>query len=164
MWSMPETLIAAQGELYYDRPAYDPLGEYIAFNRLGDDPNPDDDANTTAELMLMGADGSNPVVLTRANQRQGLGNAWPKWSPTDRRGRRWLAFSSLRAYGNRVSEGERPQIWVTGIDPNAEPGTDSSSPAFWLPYQSTESGNHIPYWAVYSKNPDAQPGMQGGGE
>ena len=65
--------------------------------------------------------------------------------------RRWLAFSSLRPYGSVAPGGENPQIWITSISGEPVPGEDPSTPAFWLPYQNIESGNHIPYWAAYEK-------------
>ena len=157
-WSEPEILAEPPPDWVYDRPAYSPLGGLIAFTRARPGGGGNGMSNFSTELLAVPSDGGAVVELARANQRPGLGNSWPKWSPSDSRDRLWMAFSSLRDYGNRLhNEGQdsaTPQIWVTAIDPRAEPGTDPSAPAFWLPYQSTRSGNHIPYWAAYTKNPD----------
>ncbi len=158
-WQGPTLIYDMQNGVQNNRPAYSPDGSMIAFNTQGENPNTASGSNQgqatsnpSTDLWITYPDGSGAVRLNRANQASGLGNNWPKWSPTDRRGRMWLAFSSLRNYGNVLINTEsRPQIWVTAIDPNAPAGQDPSAPAFWLPYQSVSSGNHIPYWAAYEK-------------
>ena len=151
-WTEPELLMPLPmgGELSSDRPAYSPDGAWIGFERRGADPDDETAGNPTASLWAMPTGGGDPVRLDRGNGGPGNGNSWPKWAVTDNRGKLWLAFSSLRAYGDVKSFGN-PQIWVVAIDPEAPPGADPSSPAFWLPFQDPESGNHIPYWAVYDK-------------
>ena len=83
-------------------------------------------------------------------------NTWAKWAPSSSSvGVWWLAFSSTRDYGavlinstKQDIQGEKhPQIWITAIrlDLLAK-GKDPSHPAFWLPGQRTDSGNHIPFW------------------
>ncbi len=154
-WTQPEIIVEREGDQSNDKPSFSPDGTFIAFERTGDNAGGTAMADASARLFILRGEGDAPVELARANKEPGNGNSWPKWAPTDRRGRMWLAFSSLRDYGNELRQGGRespnPQIWVTGIDPNAPHGTDPSAPAFWLPYQSTRSGNHIPYWAVYDK-------------
>ncbi len=151
-WGDPAELvpIAGNGELSNDRPAYSPNGAVIAYERRGADPNEDTQGNDTAELWILHSAGGQPTPLTAANQGPGLGNSWPKWAVTDNRGKLWVAFSSLRPYG-RVTNGGNPQIWVAAIERDTPAGQDPSSPAFWLPYQNPESGNHIPYWSAYHK-------------
>jgi Tol biopolymer transport system component len=152
---MPETLVPRADDWSNERPAYSPDGRWIAFNRTGPDLDPDDMGNGNSELMIVGSDGGPTVRLDAANGGVGLGNNWAKWSPPTGGRRQWLAFSSRRDYGHRLINeggvGRTPQIWVTSVDPETLPGADPSSPAFWLPYQSIESGNHIPYWAVFEK-------------
>ncbi len=151
-WAEPNVLVPIPpgGENGADRPAYSPEGSWIAFEGRGEDPDEGTQGNASAELWILPAQGGDPIRLDRANQVAGVGNSWPKWAVSDRGGKLWLAFSSLRSYGN-VSEGGTPQIWVTAIDRDALPGADPSAPAFWLPFQDPESGNHIPYWSVYEK-------------
>ncbi len=156
MWSQPELIVDRAGaDQSNDKPSFSPDGSLIAFERTGDNPGGTAMGDSSARLFITRGEGDMPVELQRANRERGLGNSWPKWAPTDRRGRMWLAFSSQRDYGHQLlnegTDSPTPQIWVTGIDPHAEPGTDPSAPAFWLPYQSLRSGNHIPYWAVYDK-------------
>jgi hypothetical protein len=158
-WGEARILVEQSGDQSNDRPAYSPDGRYIAFNRQGT-PAEGQMGNPSARLWLLevGSDAA-PIDMARANGQGDLGNSWPKWSPASGRGRLWLAFSSLRDYGhllrNSGAGDPRPQIWVTGIDPTqAGEGQDPSSPAFWLPFQGIGSGNHIPYWAPYEKQPD----------
>jgi hypothetical protein len=153
-WMMPEVIAQTPENTTYDRPSFAPTGQFVAFERKGGDGG-DGMGDASAALMIIDAEGGI-VDMDRANQGPRLGNSWPKWAPANNQGRLWLAFSSLRDYGHQlrnepVGEDSRPQIWVTGIDPNAPPGTDPSSPAFWLPGQNLQSGNHIPYWAAYEK-------------
>jgi len=156
VWSMPEILVPQMGVGSNERPAYSPDGRWIAFNRTGADGNADSRGNRASELMIIGSDGGPAVPMSRANRGPALGNNWAKWSPPTGGRRQWLAFSSLRDYGHRLindgDENPTPQIWITSVDPDTPPGGDPSSPSFWLPYQSIQSGNHIPYWAVFEKD------------
>jgi hypothetical protein len=153
-WIGPEVIVARGNGPTLDRPAYSPEGTWIAYNQVGQSGG-QGMGNLSTELWIVSAEGGAPLRLERANGGVRLGNSWPKWGPTDRRGRLWLAFSSLRDYGhvlqNTGRDSPTPQLWVTAIDPAAGPGIDPSAPAFWLPYQDTRSGNHIPYWAAYTK-------------
>lgn len=160
VWQMPARLVERSDEWWYDRPAYSPLGRYLAYNRIGDDPfggggEGSQEINPNTDIWLVSPEGGAPVYLERANGGELLGNSWPKWAPLQGSGRVWLAFTSLRPYGrvlpNQPGIDATPQIWVTGIDPEAAPGSDPSAPAFWMPGQSTQSGNHAPYWAPYEK-------------
>ncbi len=149
-WLEARPLVMREGERWLDRPAFSPEGTYVAFNSVGEGGG-DGMGNPNVDLWMIPNEGGEAVPLNAANGGAFNGNSWPKWAPTDGRGRLWLAFSSLRPYGHRLGAEERPQLWVTAIDPTAEPGEDPSAPAFWLPYQSLNSGNHIPYWAAYNK-------------
>ena len=170
VWEGPEILVERQDDEGNDRPAFSPDGRFIAFHRTGVAQNMGQAmGNASNSLWLIpSAGGQMPTELVAANQAVGMGNSWPKWAPTSGGGRLWLAFSSIRDYGHildqdqasvcldppecsRTGADARPQLWITGIDPNAPPGSDPSAPAFWLPYQDLDSGNHIPYWAVYVK-------------
>lgn len=153
-WGAPTVIAQTPPDTTYDRPSFAPTGQFVAFERKGGNQG-DGMGNASAALMIIHEDGQLSV-LDRANQGPRLGNSWPKWAPASNQGRLWMAFSSLRDYGHQlgnepVGEDSRPQIWITGIDPNAPAGSDPSSPAFWLPGQSLQSGNHIPYWAAYEK-------------
>lgn len=157
-WNQPVELVSPMGNTWNTNPAYSPEETFIAFNVNGDNPNTSDEAmgNPNIDLWIKRVgDQIAPVRLDKANKGEMQGNSWPKWSPYDRRGKLWLAFSSTRDYGHQLVQSGRsaptPQIWVTAIDLSTPPDQDPSSPAFWLPYQSLNSGNHIPYWAPYEK-------------
>ena len=151
VWGAPEVLIPPPaGEFNNGRPAFDPSGRWIAYQVSGPDSNPNDDLNSNQSLFITDSTLAMPTALARANGLGEQGNNWPKWSPPTRSRYVWLAFSSLRPYGN-VTSGGNPQIWITAIDTQSEPGQDPSAPAFWLPGQAPGSGNHIPYLSLYEK-------------
>ncbi len=125
---------------YY--PAWSPDGDWLAFNVSTEDSYDD----VSAALMVLPAEGGRAVTLDAANLGVDMTNSWPRWGPLPDDDILWLAFSSRRDYG-RVTEAI-PQIWVTAIDPErALDGEDPSFPAFWLPGQNPDLGNHIPVWA-----------------
>ena len=156
-WNTPTELVAPMGNRWNTQPAYSPDGRFVVFNVNGENPTSSDESmgNPNVELWVKWVGEDTPAVrLNRANYGELQGNSWPKWSPHDRRGKLWLAFSSTRDYGHQLIQNDgspTPQIWITAIDPDTPTGQDPSSPAFWLPYQSLNSGNHIPYWAPYEK-------------
>jgi hypothetical protein len=62
----------------------------------------------------------------------------------------WFTFSSRRAYGLRLADGDQAQIWMAAFDPQkAAAGMDPSTVAFWLPFQDPGSGNHIAQWVTH---------------
>ena len=149
----PEVLRAStdgtQDTLYF--PSYSPNSKWIAFVRaMGKSKD-----NVTSRLFLLPADGGEPIDLTRLNERvrhedgvTDIGNSMPTWAPSTKPDVFWLAFSSLRAYGD-VSEGGLDQLWAVAIDPaKIERGEDPSYAAFWLPFQDLKEGNHRAFWAI----------------
>ncbi len=154
-WAEPLVIVepATPNENNY-HPAFSPDSAWIAYNFSPMSVSGGDNGGIIdAELRMLSPVGRDPIELTRANQGPDLGNSWPKWAPFDGR-YLWLSFSSFRPYGNIQTDGT-PQIWVTAIDTaRAANGEDPSFPAFWLPGQAPESGNHIPYWTRFTKNPD----------
>jgi hypothetical protein len=148
----PEILRASEGAddtLYF--PSYSPDSHWIAFVR-GTGKSKD---NVTSKLYLLPADGGDPIDLTRLNERvrhedgvTDIGNSMPTWAPSTRPDVFFMAFSSLRAYGDVLPAG-RDQLWAVAIDPAAiERGEDPSYAAFWLPFQDPEEGNHRAFWAI----------------
>lgn len=148
-----EVLLESMGDddtLYF--PSYSPDSRWIAFARADEDSK---DAES-AELFLLAADGrSAPIEMGRLNRRVRdeddvllTGSTMPTWAPTNRPGIFWLAFSSIRAYGHVLSDGDRDQLWGAAIDPSAIGTGDPSYAAFWMPFQQVEEGNHRAFWAV----------------
>ena len=74
-------------------------------------------------------------------------NFVPTVSPIAAGGYFWVFFSSRRNYGNTLvldpafNSPDHKKIWVAAIDIGAQPGSDASHPAFYLPNQELESGN-----------------------
>jgi hypothetical protein len=85
-----------------------------------------------------------------AGDRDRTFNYEPTFAPVVSGGYAWVVFTSRRTYGNRLVGGptEVKQLWVTAIDLGAEPGTDPSHPAFWVPGQDLGTLNMRGYWAL----------------
>jgi Tol biopolymer transport system component len=157
-WDTPVTVVPFAGQNNY-YPAYSPDGSWIVFNRSPSNAEsfsnaaPDPDAGTVpdGELWVVASGGGTAVRLSRASSPGAL--SWPKWAPVqqDYYGGKlmWLTFSSARAYGLRLAAGAETQLWMMAFDPaKAAQGQDPSFPAFWLPFQSLTTGNHIAQWAI----------------
>ena len=148
----PEILVQSEDEddtLSF--PAHSPDGAWIAFTRTD---GKSKDAKKS-QLWIVAADGSGePIELARLNFREGLeegkdmGNSMPTWAPGLGDGRHWLAFSSVRDYGQRRTDDKRDQLWAAAIGSDVVAGEDPSSAAFWLPFQQDEDSNHRAFWAL----------------
>jgi TolB protein len=148
----PEILLQSSGQsdtMVF--PSYAPNSAWIAFVRaMGKSKD-----NVTSTIALLPADGGDPIPLTRMNERvrhedgvTDVGNSMPTWAPSSKPGIFWIAFSSLRAYGD-VLEAGRDQLWAVAIDPEKiGTGEDPSYAAFWLPFQDLAEGNHRAFWAI----------------
>jgi Tol biopolymer transport system component len=164
-------LVAYQNGVNNYYPAFSPDGQRLVFNRASGDnllmaeanicsqttpgKGPDLYAHPQAELFIVAASGGQVQRLDNANGPiKGVSNTWAKWGPSmDGDEVFWLAFSSTRDYGNVLINSTRPdikgvkkpQIWISAIKRDGT--ADPSYPAFWLPGQKTDSGNHLPFWA-----------------
>jgi hypothetical protein len=134
-------------------PVYSPDSRWLAFARARGKSK--DSKN--AELFLIDAEaGGEPIALERLNRRVRLktdgkdfGNTMPTWAPSTRPDVFWLAFSSIRDYGEVLVHAERDQLWGAAIDPaRIADGEDPSYAAFWMPFQDVQEGNHRAFWAL----------------
>ncbi|MBS1153141.1 MAG: tolB protein precursor, partial [Myxococcaceae bacterium] len=157
-WDTPTTLVPFAGQNNY-YPAYSPDGQWVAFNRSPGNREsfsnaaPDADAGTLpdGELWAVAATGGTPVRLAAASNPGAI--SWPKWAPVrhDYSGGKimWLTFSSARPYGLRLAAGQQTQLWMGAFDPSKiANGLDPTFPAFWLPFQNINTGNHIGQWSL----------------
>ncbi len=146
-WSAPVSLVISKGENNY-YPSFSPDAQWVVFNRSSGESYDAPDAS----LWLVRSDGKgSPVQLEEANQDMYEANSWPKFSPFLQKYRgatlMWVTFSSRRDYGLRLKGQDRAQLWMAAISPNkSEHSQDPSYPAFWLPFQSLKTGNHIAQW------------------
>jgi hypothetical protein len=84
-------------------------------------------------------------------------------SPVVAGGYVWVIFTSRRMFGNvatvnpwwsdprdhDISQSPTPKkLWVAALDLNAQPGTDPSHPAFYLPAQELLAGNSRGFWVL----------------
>lgn len=152
----PQVLVPFAGQNNY-YPAWSPDGRYVLFNRSPSNKNsfdnstPNDGGLPDGELWAVAASGGPPIRLVNASAPGAA--SWPKWAPVQHRysggNVMWLTFSSGRAYGLRLPEWQGTQLWMVAFDPaRAALGQDPSFPAFWLPFQSLTSGNHIGQWST----------------
>ncbi|MCC6526041.1 MAG: PD40 domain-containing protein [Polyangiaceae bacterium] len=157
-WDTKTTLVPFAGQNNY-YPAYAPDGDWVVFNRSPSNsesfsnaaPDPQNGTVPDGELWAVSANGGAPVRLARGSDPGAC--SWPKWAPVrhDYYGGQilWLTVASARAYGLRLADGQKTQIWMMAFDPaRAASAQDPSFPAFWLPFQSMTSGNHIAQWAT----------------
>jgi hypothetical protein len=147
-WGEPEILVESTGATDNNFfPVWSPDSRWIAYVNA---PGKSKDA-LGATLRLISADGGDPIVMTRLNERVnnvdevlGIGNSMPTWAPSTRPGTFWLAFSSLREYSIvRPQADKEDQIWIAAIDPEA---ADPGYSAFWAPFQNVDDGNHRAFW------------------
>jgi hypothetical protein len=90
-------------------------------------------------------------------------NYEPTVNPVAGGGYAWVVFTSRRRYahvatippfcsdprGVDLIDNTTPKkLWVAAVDLNAEPGTDSSHPAFYLPGQELLAGNSRAFWVL----------------
>jgi hypothetical protein len=147
-WGTPEIIVPSTGSTDNNFfPVFSPDSRYLAYVNA---PGKSKDA-VGATLRLVPADGGDPIIMTRLNERvnnengvTGVGNSMPTWAPSTRAGTFWLAFSSLRAYSIlRPQDEKEDQIWIAAVDPAL---SDPGFSAFWAPFQNIEHGNHRAFW------------------
>lgn len=144
----PPTPVLSTGDLIY-YPVVSPDGQWVAYNRA---PSGESVSNPLGEVWVVKLDGTKAVRLANANVGPGNANSWGRWAPFEQTiaGETfyWLTFSSTRSWGV-FNQSAAPQLWMTGFSPSrAEAGSDPSTPAIRLPFQSREIGNHIGQWTM----------------
>lgn len=161
---------AAGKTSYY--PTISDDGAFVAFNQSSCDGPPRKDGygldpcdgydDASARVKLVAATGGAPIDLANLNGAATWTNSWPRFSPGHGsfRGKTiyWVAFSSKRPYGLRLSGSEsgdaKPQLWfaAVSIEPGKPASIDPSFAPVWLPLQNPDAthaaGNHVPQWAV----------------
>jgi hypothetical protein len=149
----PTYLAQFQGQNNY-YPAFSPTKDWVVFNRSPSNAESFGNAPPAGDGELWAvesAGGQAPVRMDAANE--GGGTSWPKWIPnvTTYYGGTimFLTFSTGRAYGLRLPQGQQTQLWMIGFDPKkAKDGMDPSLPSFWFPYQDISGGNYIAQWVT----------------
>lgn len=143
------TPLVPQGAENNFYPSWSPDGQWLMFNRSTEDAYDDG----TAEIWIVKADGSiGPTKLNTPNTSAGLTNSWARWAPfAETLGGQepyfWFTFSSKRAFGVRLANGARPQVWMAPFFPTRmQASAEPSAPAFRLPAQDISSNNHIAQW------------------
>jgi hypothetical protein len=132
-------------------PSFSPDGQWVLFNRA---PSGSAYNNNNATLWVVKSDGSAPAIqLDAANSGMGLTNSWGRWAPFQQtigaanEPMYWVTVSSTRDFGVRLTNANRPQIWMTPFFPDrAMAQQDPSNKSFRLPFQNIDSNNHIAQW------------------
>jgi hypothetical protein len=147
-WSDGGSLVPYAGKNSY-YPTFSPDANWVLFNQSPSNAN-SYDAKDAQVWVVKSTAGSSPLQLATASTG---GDSWPKWAPDVQRYRggslMWFTFSSRRAYGLRTAAGATAQLWMAAFDPQKGMARqDGSLPAFWLPFQEADSGNHIAQWVT----------------
>ncbi len=161
-WGAEKALLTSAGENNY-HPSYSPDDAWVIFARSTCDagaPASDCDSydDPGARVTVVPAAGGAAIDLANANGAGKLDNSWPKWSPFKGKYKDgdllWLTFSSARDYGYRTYDAagnatHHRQLWAVAFDPaRAKAGKDPSFAPVWLPFQDTETSNHIGQWTT----------------
>ncbi len=120
--------------------------------------------NTSGQIALVRRDDSSVVELVNGSNGAGtsLHSTWPQWAPTVGEKYMWLAYSSQRPYGHRLTpaspenaqctlisgQNQCKQLWVTAIErASLDAGSgDPSRPPFWIPGQTLAAQYVSPQW------------------
>ena len=149
---------AATSEFAEYYPAFSPDDQLLMFNRIPMGQNMYNAPN--AELFAISSAGGTPVRLAANDPpacsgkvSPGITNSWPKWSPEAQsvggKTYYWIIYSSTR------SEGENPQLYVTGIVKEGD--TLTTYPSLYLWNQPAGENNHTPAWDVFEIPPVPPP-------
>jgi len=126
------TAASADENDYY--PAISPDGSAVIFDRATGTTLATHDSynNPNATLYAVAAAGGTPIALANANDKDGMTNSWPRWSPfvQNYKGKHilWVTFSSTRDYGLRVhNESSTFFNCYPPVSPE-DPSTDHAKP------------------------------------
>ena len=154
-WGEPEVIVASENEDdTYAFPVFSPDSNLLAYAHM--EGKSKDSSSARIEIVPVNAS-LEPLAPERLNHRVNhedgvadTGNNMPTWAPSTHPGIFWLAFSSLRAYGNvREADDREDQIWIAGVDPSglfAEDPQQAVWSALWAPFQDVEASNHRAFW------------------
>ena len=144
------------------------MSNFSRSRALAESSTPWSGAIPKSDLYLIRTDGTADVALAALNSG-GIDpidageNFQPTFNPVVQGGYFWVAFFSMRQYGNRLTNTvdadystcvhnlpscRSRQLWVSAIDVNAPAGSDPSHPAFWLPGQDLGTENMGAFWAL----------------
>ncbi|WP_437712418.1 hypothetical protein WMF45_43090 [Sorangium sp. So ce448] len=161
-WGQASVLLAPPAKKTNLFPSFSPDAAWIAFSQ-----GKGGHGDNTAQLMVLGASGGQPVELLNANRVTSnqmtdgqYQNSQPTWAPPG--DLNWIAFNTKREYGVVRPEGTQ-QIWVAAIDvQKADAGQDPSYPAFRVPFQGLDENNHRAYWTLDINEDNSGGGGSGG--
>ncbi len=161
MGSLPDT-----GENNF-LPTISPDGSAVAFTRAAGYwslKTQVDPINQSGQIMLVRRSDGHVFELLAGSNGAGtiMHSTWPQWAPTLGKKYAWIAYSSQRPYGHRLTpaspenaactlvqgQTQCKQLWVTAIDLEAlANGTvDPSRPPFWIPGQTLAAQYVSPQW------------------
>ena len=167
--------VATDASSYLGWPSFTPDGASVVFETAtrqdyatwqganGDLSIVDLASKTVTKLDMLNGFANGAVYLPYGASEAHL-NYEPTILPVAVGGYYWVAFTSLREYGNTITDAissqdlfsRRRKIWVAAIDATGGAGHDASHPAFYLPGQELAAGNMRGFWALDPCKADGQ--------
>jgi hypothetical protein len=120
--------------------------------------------NQSGQISLVRREDNTVLELVKGSNGGGttLHSTWPQWAPSVGSRYLWLAYSSQRPYGHRLTpaspendqctliqgQTQCKQLWVTAIDRAelASGAIDPSRAPFWIPGQTLAAQYVSPQW------------------
>jgi hypothetical protein len=170
--------VASDPQSYLGWPSFTPDGASVVYEKdtrqdyatwqgaNGDLSVADVATKTSAPLDALNGTANGAVYLPYGAAEAHL-NYEPTILPVAVGGYYWVVFTSLREYGNTITDPiaqdvftRRRKLWVAALDipakGSAGPAHDVSHPAFYLPGQELAAGNMRGFWALDPCKPQGQ--------
>ena len=163
----------AAGNQGFGYPAFTPDNQFVAYHTglysTGCNPGGcGDDTPDGGEIWLSPVGGGTPVRLATLNdppamKDRGAGRE-PMFCPVKRGGYSWMVFTSMRDWGNELTDvgpntNAKRRLWVAAIDGDIK-SADPSHPAFYLEGQEN-TPNMRGFWALAQCIQTPPPGDKG---
>ncbi len=144
----PEMIVPASGGQVHFYPTWTPDSQWIIFDSCQGCGTYN--SHGTRLRMVRAQSGQTPIELTNATHAMNQGTNWPRSAPFIQQNGSlmFFTFSSYVPYGF-LSNGTKPQIWMTAVDLGVaatQPGVDPSYSPFWLTFQKPTESNHLATW------------------
>jgi hypothetical protein len=155
--------LATDSSAYIGWPAFTPDGKSVIYH-AGSSAAFETDDGATGDIYIVDIASKTAHRLDTLDGYSGTGtylpamdtglNFAPTVLPEVVGGYFWTVFTSHRSYGSLLASRAGPipdqdgKLWVSAVDLNGTPGTDSSHPAFYLDGQELTADNLRGFWVL----------------